>query len=83
MFYTRVAICDIDFFNFRNSQVWNIKILNQSEQDQNFAVNFKKHWMQKQKKKGTKCNESELKHIILLWYFVRCHEVLLNFAQFH
>jgi hypothetical protein len=57
--------------------------LNQSEQDQNFAVNFQKHWKQKQKKKWTKCNESELNHIILLWYFVRCHEVLLNFAQFH
>ncbi len=37
-----VCICDIDFFNFRHSQVRNFKILNYFERDQTFVVNFKK-----------------------------------------
>ncbi len=35
--------CDIDFFNFRHYQVQNFEILNRSEKDQNFVVNFQKN----------------------------------------
>ncbi len=42
-----IGNCDIDFFNFCHRQVQNLGILNQSERDQNFAVNFQKHRKQK------------------------------------
>jgi hypothetical protein len=42
-----IGNCDMDFFSFRHYQVQNFKILNQSEQDRNFAVNFQKHQKQK------------------------------------
>ncbi len=44
-----VGNCDIDFSNFRHWQVQNFLILNQSERDQNFAINFWNHQKQKQK----------------------------------
>jgi hypothetical protein len=47
-----MIVCDIDFFNFRHCQVWNFKILNLFEQNQDFAVIFQKYqkWNQKSRK---------------------------------
>ncbi len=58
-----LCICGIDFFNFRHCQVQNFEISNQSEQHQNFAVNFQKH--QKQKRKSTKNIATEQKQSII------------------
>ena len=42
--------CDIDFFlTFAMAKSEHFQILNQSDWDQNFAVNFWNHWKQKQK----------------------------------
>jgi hypothetical protein len=55
--------CDIDFFNFCHHLVWNFKILNQSEWDQNFTVNFWKHRKAKVKVHKVHWNWTKLK-----WY---------------
>ncbi len=73
--------CDIDFFNFRHCQVWNFQILNLSERDPNLMVNFWNHW--KRKQKLTKYNKIEQNQSIIVWNFVRCHEILLNFTKSH
>jgi hypothetical protein len=38
-----LSICDIDFFNFHDRQVWKFKILKLSEQNWNSAVIFRNH----------------------------------------
>ncbi len=76
--------CDIDFFNFRHCQVWNFEILTQSKQNQNFTVNFQKHW--KWKRKSTKYIETERKQTIIPRNFVKfCyfHEISLTFVKSH
>ncbi len=75
----QMCICNIDFFNFYHLQVWIFKILNPSKQDQNFTVNFWDHQKQKQKQKLTKYNEIVQNQSIILWNFVRCHKILVNF----
>jgi hypothetical protein len=61
---------DIDFFNFRHRQVRNFKILNRSERDLKFAVNFRKH--QKQKRNLTKYIETQWKQSIIPWNYMKC-----------
>ncbi len=63
--------CNIDFFNFCHCQVWNFKILNQSERNQNFAINFWKH--RKRKQKLTKYIETERKQTIIPQNFMKFH----------
>ncbi len=45
----KLGNCDIDFFNFCHHQVQNFLILNWSEQNQNFDVNFQNQQKQQQK----------------------------------
>ncbi len=58
-----VGNCEIDFLNCCHRQVQIIEIVNQSERNQNFAVNFWKHW--KQKRKSRKYIETERKQSII------------------
>jgi hypothetical protein len=67
-----VGNCDIDYFNCHRRQVQIIEIVNQSERNQNFAVNFWKHW--KQKRKWTNYIATEWKKSIIPRKF---HEILL------
>ncbi len=70
----------MDFFIFYHPQVGNFQILNQSEWNQNFAENFLNHRKQKQmlrKYKKTGQNQQ-----IILWKFVRSHEILLSFVKY-
>jgi hypothetical protein len=43
MIQQNISICDIEFFNFHNKQVWKFKILKLSEQNQNSAVIVQNH----------------------------------------
>ncbi len=70
-----VGNCDIHFFNFRHCQVKNFQILNQSKWDWNFTAKFWNH----QKRKLTKCNNSEWNQRITLWNFVRCRKIFVKF----
>ncbi len=82
--------CNIEFFTFRHCQVQNFEISNQSEQDQNFAVNFWKLQKWKQKlikyiKIEVKCHEilsTFMKFCLLSWNFVYIHEILFTFMKF-
>ncbi len=49
--HSKIGNCNIDFFNFRHCQVWNLEILDLFEQNWNFAVIFWK--CQKQNWKST------------------------------
>jgi hypothetical protein len=70
---------DIEFFNFRHLQVQKCKILNQSECDQNFEVNFQNH--QKQKQKLTKLNKIKLLFCENLLDVIEFHEIF-KISQF-
>jgi hypothetical protein len=75
-----VGICDIDFFNFRHSQVRTFKILNHFKRDGNFVVNFQK--VQKQNQKLMQYSKYELNLNNMTYYTVKNQEILGNFAKF-
>ncbi len=62
-----VGNCDIDFFNFCHRQVQNFEISNMFEQNQNFAVVFRKY--RKQNQKSTKYIATEQKQSIITLKF--------------
>ncbi len=74
-----LGTCSIDFFNLCHCQVWNYKILNQSKQDQNFAVNLWKR--QKQKWKVMKYIKIEWNQSIVPFYTNKFCYILWNFIM--
>ncbi len=78
--------CNVEFFNFCHCQVQNFEILNLLEWNQNFAVNFRKHW--KRNGESTMYIATEHKQSIIpikfceislvSWILIKCHNFSLN-----